>query len=88
MNDLYFGEEEVQVDFGKMAQKIEGDNRIFKIEKCPKCGKVPEMKSHHEIEGKGRYEIKCCGVRILERTQTACIYQWNLNQFNGEVTNG
>lgn len=74
--DIYSGDE-VQVDFERMASKIDGDNRIFKIEKCNRCGHVPAMKRHDNIEGKGRYEIKCCGLRILEATQTACIYQWN-----------
>ena len=79
MEDIYTEEIEEKHSFDPIRQS-ENTDKPFRIERCSKCGKFPTVIKHSEIEGKGRYEIKCCKNRILEKTETACIYEWNADQ--------
>lgn len=73
-DNLYSGGEDQEVfNLGKVSL----NPWEFRISKCKKCGRTPTVIKNFEIEGKGRYKIKCCNVEILENTETACICTWN-----------
>lgn len=73
-DNLYSGGEDQEVfNLGKVSL----NPWEFRISKCKKCGRTPTVIKNFEIEGKGRYKIKCCGIDILESTETACICSWN-----------
>lgn len=74
MSELYSGDMDHEV-FQIIKPTSKSDK--FEISRCKKCGKMPTIVKNSEIEGRGRYKIKCCGVEILENTETACICAWN-----------
>ena len=73
MSELYSGDMDHEVF--QIVKPLNSDK--FEISRCKKCGKMPTIIKNSEIEGKGRYKIKCCGIDILESTETACICTWN-----------
>ena len=72
--------EERTYEFIHPSMPQQEKSKEFKIERCRNCGRYPTVVKHSEIDGKGRYEIKCCSKRILSKTETQCIYDWNAEQ--------
>lgn len=71
-------EPEMHAEF--MVAGTDNEWRPFKIEKCKVCGKTPNVFRDFEIDGKGRYTLKCCGSVVKEATETKVIYSWNCLQ--------
>lgn len=73
--------EEKHFEFSVFGSK--SDNwKPFRVEKCKNCGKTPSIVRNMDILGKGRYQIRCCGTTIKEKTETQAIYSWNLEQID------
>lgn len=73
--------EEKHVEFSVFIKK-EDNWKPFKVEKCKICGKTPSVSRNMDILGKGRYQIRCCGTIINEKTETQAMYNWNLEQID------
>lgn len=58
------------------------DWKAFKLSDCILCGRKPSILKDLEVEGDGRYVIRCCGLSVKAKTETNAIYIWNMLQEN------
>lgn len=77
--DIFEEEPEIHVDLSQVKDQT-ANWKQFKLLDCSICGKKPSILRDFDVEGPGRYKIRCCGRAINAKTETKAMYDWNLLQ--------